>query len=84
MLLGPHVGTQHPCMCLPLDYKREGTQRYKDKFTQALKHTDTRSYSYSIQHTHNGGKVLRSGGLNHSKPSCPRVYIHLPIDRQTA
>jgi hypothetical protein len=63
----------------PLNYKREGTQRYK---RQALKHTDTRSYSYSIQHTHSGGRVLRSGGLNHSKPSCPRVIIHLPIDRQ--
>jgi hypothetical protein len=28
MSLGPHVGAQHPCMC-PLDYKREGTLRYK-------------------------------------------------------
>jgi hypothetical protein len=65
----------------PLNYKREGTQGYKG---QALKHTDTRSYPYSIQHTHSGCRVLRSGGLNHSKPSCPRVIIHLPIDRQNA
>jgi hypothetical protein len=25
----------------PLNYKREGTQRYKDRFTQALKDTDS-------------------------------------------
>jgi hypothetical protein len=29
MFLGPHVGAQHPCMYPPLNYKWEGTQRYK-------------------------------------------------------
>jgi hypothetical protein len=29
MLLGPHVGAQRPCMYPFLNYKREGTQRYK-------------------------------------------------------
>jgi hypothetical protein len=62
----------------PLNYKREGTQRCKDKFTQALKLTD------SIQLTYSGGRVLRSDGLNHSKPSCPRVFFHLPTDKQNA
>jgi hypothetical protein len=39
MLLGPHVGAQYSCMCLPLDYKREGTQRYKDKLSDSQAHT---------------------------------------------
>jgi hypothetical protein len=57
----------------PLNYKREGTQRYR-----------TDSITLSILFTHSGGRVLRSGGLNHYNLSCPRVFIHLPIDRQTA
>jgi hypothetical protein len=61
----------------PLNYKREGTQRYRGQV-----HTD--SITHSIRLTHSGGRVLRSGGLNHYNPSCPRVFIHLPIDRQTA
>jgi hypothetical protein len=56
----------------PLNYKREGTQRYKD----ILNHT------YSIQVTHSGGRVLRSGGLNHYNPSCPLVLIPNPPNRQ--
>jgi hypothetical protein len=74
MLLGSHVGAQYSCMCLPLDYKREGTQRYNDRLssTQTYAHTHTH---YSI---HNGGKVLRSGGLNHSKPLC----VHPSSNRQ--
>jgi hypothetical protein len=62
----------------PLSYKREGTQHYKaDQLrssypTQAHKLSD----SQVIQHIHSGGRVLRSGGLNHSKLSCPRVFIH--------
>jgi hypothetical protein len=56
-----------------LNYKREDTQRYK-----------TDSITYSIQLTHSGGRVLRSGGLNHYNPLCPLVSIHLTTDRQTA
>jgi hypothetical protein len=63
----------------PLNYKREGTQHYKGQV-----HTDSQALTLSIQHTHSGGRVLRSGGLNHSKPSCPRVFFHLPTDKQTA
>jgi hypothetical protein len=32
----------------PLNYKREGTQRYKDKFTQALKLTGFIHSQYSL------------------------------------
>jgi hypothetical protein len=54
------------------NYKREGTQRYKDR----LNHT------YSIQLTHSGGRVLRSGGLDHYNPSCPLVFIPNSTNRQ--
>jgi hypothetical protein len=67
-------------LCVPpLNYKREGTQRYKG---QTLKLT--RSITYSIQLTHSGGRVLRSDGLNHYNPSCPLVFIPNSRDRQTA
>jgi hypothetical protein len=33
------------------------------------------SITPSIQLTHSGGRVLRSGGLNHYNPSCPLVFI---------
>jgi hypothetical protein len=58
----------------PLNYKREGTQCYKDRHSITL----------SILLTHSGGRVLRSGGLNHYNPSCPRVFIMNSLDRQTA
>jgi hypothetical protein len=69
-----HMSGLSILVCAPLSYKREGTQRYKaDPRTdsQALKHTGTRSYS--IQHTHSGGRVLHSDGLNHSKSSCSSI-----------
>jgi hypothetical protein len=66
----------------PLSYKREGTQRYKrgvhsDSQTdsQALKFTQTQ---YNTQWS----RVLRSGGLNHSKPLCVLVFIPNPPSRQ--
>jgi hypothetical protein len=59
----------------PLNYKREGTQRDKGR-------THTRSNTYSIQLTHSGGRVLRSGGLNHYNPSCPLVFIPNSPNRQ--
>jgi hypothetical protein len=74
MILGPHVGAQHPCMYL------EGTQRYKG---QTELHTQTHAYTHT-QHTHSGGRVLRSGGLNHYNPSCALVFIPNPPNRQTA
>jgi hypothetical protein len=56
----------------PLNYKREGTQRYKGH----AKNT------HSIQLTHSGGRVLCSGGLNHYNPSCPLVFIPNSPNRQ--
>jgi hypothetical protein len=64
----------------PLKYRREGTQCYRTG-SQARRQ---RLNSLSIQLTHSGGRVLRSGGLNHSKLLCPCVFIHLPTDRQNA
>jgi hypothetical protein len=64
----------------PLNYKRDGTQCYKDKLTQV----HTLRLTYSIQHTHSEGRVLHSGGLNHSNPSCALVFIPNPHNRQTA
>jgi hypothetical protein len=74
-VLGPHVGAQYSCMCLPLDYKREGTQRYKDKLSQVHTNSQAHKLSHSQYYSHNGGRVLCSGGLNHSKLSCPRVFL---------
>jgi hypothetical protein len=51
MLLGSHVGVQHPCMCLPLDYKREGTQRYKDKLLDSQVHIHAYTHSQYNIHT---------------------------------
>jgi hypothetical protein len=69
-----------PLYVPPLNYKREGTQRYRDRFT----HTQALKLTYSIQHTHSGGRVLRSGGLNHSKPLCALAFFPYPHNRQTA
>jgi hypothetical protein len=63
-----------------LSYKRKGTQCYRDKFL----HTSSYALAYTLNTTHSGGRVLRSGGLNHSKPSCPLVFFLNPHNRQTA
>jgi hypothetical protein len=39
---------------------------------------------YRQQLTHSGGRVLRSGGLNHCNPSCPLVFLLNSPNRQTA
>jgi hypothetical protein len=44
--LGPHVKAQYPCMC-PLNYKREGTLRYK-AFSFRLTHTHLDSQSHKF------------------------------------
>jgi hypothetical protein len=60
----------------PLNYKREGTRRYKG-------HTQfTESITHSIHLTHSGGRVLCSGGLNHYNPSCPLVFIPNSLNMQ--
>jgi hypothetical protein len=53
MLLGPHAGAQYSCMCLPLDYKREGTQRYKDRFTQALSSSHKFTHRFRLTSQYN-------------------------------
>jgi hypothetical protein len=55
----------------PLNYKREGTQRYRGH-----------AQLHSIQLTHSGGRVLRSGGLNHYNPSSPLVFFQISPNRQ--
>jgi hypothetical protein len=64
-----------------LSYKREGTRRYKADPTQTLK----LSSSLKLNTTHRQwSRVLRSGGLNHSKSSCSLVFIDHLADRQNA
>ena len=60
----------------PLNYKREGTQRYKGQ-------TQSHAHTYSIQLTHSGGRVLRSSGLNHYNPLSPLVFIRNSLNSQT-
>jgi hypothetical protein len=68
----------------PLSYKREGTHRYK---AGSLRPSDRLSHKLSssqTQYNRQWSRVLRSSSPNHSKLSCPRVFFHLPIDRQNA
>jgi hypothetical protein len=83
MFLGPHVGARHPCMCLPWaikgkahDVTRQVTQTHLDprEVLQALEHQQ-----YHTQWS----RVLCSGGPNHSKSLCSRVFLHLPITDKT-
>jgi hypothetical protein len=62
-----------------LNYKREGTQRYKrqTQFTRSITGS-----THSILLTHSGGRVLRSGGLNLYNPSCLLVFIPNSPNRQ--
>jgi hypothetical protein len=68
----------------PLNYKREGTQCYKGEAHRLsrLNHRLTRLHTHSIQLTYSGGRVLRSGGLNHYNPLCALVFIPNPHNRQ--
>jgi hypothetical protein len=61
---------------------------------RTLEHTDTEVHTKVVTHTgpgvpppkltsntsYSGCRVLRSGGLNHSKPVCA-THIHTPLDR---
>jgi hypothetical protein len=73
----------------PLSYKREGTRRYKADPTRAL--SDLHTHSNSQVHTSSQSqyntqwsRVLRSGGLNHSKPLRVLVFIFHLASRQNA
>jgi hypothetical protein len=57
----------------PLNYKREGTLRYK---THSLRHSDSQVHTSSqAQYSTQWSRVLRSGGPNHSKPLRVLVFI---------
>jgi hypothetical protein len=60
----------------PLRYKREDTRRYKA-------HSLTRS-QIQTQYNTQWSRVLRSGGLNHSKHLCVPLFILNPSSRQNA
>jgi hypothetical protein len=76
-----HMSGLSILVCAPLSYKREGTRRYKADPTQTLK----LSSSLKLNTTHRQwSRVLRSGGLNHSKSSCSLVFIDHLADRQNA
>src|SRR6185503_13590050 len=59
-------GTQQPCTCPPLRYKREALAVHKNSLQ-----TDSSSRELSLSRegnsTHSGRRVLRFGGPNHSK-----------------
>jgi hypothetical protein len=91
MSLGPHVGAQQPCMCLPWAIKGKGhnvTRHTHLEATQALRFI-TSSVLHKLkcsdtQYISQWSRVLRSGGPNHSKSWSFRVFIHHLADRQTA
>jgi hypothetical protein len=73
----------------PLSYKREGTQRCKvGRLRPNLgSHTHSNSQvhtSSQAQYITQWSSVLRSGGLNHSKPLCVLVFFPFPPNRQNA
>jgi hypothetical protein len=78
-----------PLYVPPLSYKREGTRRYK---VSSLR-PNLRSHTHSNSQVHTSSqaqyitqwsRVLRSGGLNHSKPLCVLVFFPIPSSRQNA
>jgi hypothetical protein len=62
-----------------LCYKREGTRRYKG---HSLRHSDSQVHTSSQYYTQ-WSRVLRSGGLNHSKPLCVLVFTPNPPKGKT-
>jgi hypothetical protein len=81
--LGPHVGAQYPCMCLPWAIK--GMAHNVTRHTLTHTHSDwLRPNSDSDSHTihRQWSRVLRSGGLNHSKSLCVLMFILNPYIRQ--
>jgi hypothetical protein len=74
MSLSPHVGAQQPCMCLPW--------AIKGKAHNVTRQTNLDSHT---QYYTQWSRVLRSGGLNHSKTLvCSRAFIDHLADRQNA
>jgi hypothetical protein len=77
-------------LCVPpLSYKREGTQRYKEGSLRpnlgSYTHSNSQVHTSSrAQYITQCSRVLRSGGLNHSKPLCVLVVFPFPPHRQNA
>jgi hypothetical protein len=81
MSLGPHVGAQSLCACPPSAIKGEACDV---THTHAiLGHTlDLQAHK---QYISQWSRVLRSGGPNHSKPSCVLEFFPLiPTIKQNA
>jgi hypothetical protein len=61
----------------PFGYRRGGMRRYKrGSHTPNLRQTLTSSYKLPKQYITQWSRVLRSGGLNHSKPLRVLVFAH--------
>ena len=72
MSLGPHVGAQYLCACPPLAIKGEVYDVTRQ--IQSQGHSDTHKFIQALkQYITQWSRVLRSGGPNHSKPSCALV-----------
>jgi hypothetical protein len=68
---GPPVGTQHPCTCPSWTMKGRTHAIQRDMLSQVHR------LKPSAIELSSGRRVLRSGGLNHSKSSCTVVFHHL-------
>lgn len=68
---GPPVGTQHPCTCPSSTIKGRTHAIQRDMLSQVHR------LKPSAIELSSGRRVLRSGGLNHSKSSCIVVFHHL-------
>src|SRR6185312_15838122 len=81
--LGPSVGDPTAMYTPPLKYKREEYVKpgqAKAETTQARIHSEqsrSQPLKSTSNTTHNGHRVLRSGGPNHSKPAVFIVFLHL-------
>jgi hypothetical protein len=64
---GPPVGTPLSVRA-PLETIKGRARMLEPKFSQVFTHTEVHELPSNT--THSGRRVLRSGGLNHSKPLC--------------
>jgi hypothetical protein len=88
-----HMSGLNILVCAPLSYKREDTRRYKAHSlrpnSSSQLHLDSDSHSLihsssQTQYNRQWSRVLRYGGLYHSKPLCVLVFVPNPLSRQNA
>jgi hypothetical protein len=58
-------------------YRQRNSHTHKDSHPRKVRSSSSKPTSYT---SHSGRRVLRSGGLNHSKPVCAS-RVHTPLDR---